>query len=379
MVRFIHTSDWQIGKVFRFLDDTTMGLLQEARLQAITRLGEHAHDCDVKNVLVAGDIYDMEELSPLSINQPLERMRTFSKVKWHLIPGNHDPHRPNGLWDRLLHRGLPDNVRAYIKREPVILQNSGMALLPAPLHYRRELDDTTAYMDHVELTDGIVRIGLAHGTVTDFGSSSGKTPNFITPDRVQSANLDYLALGDWHGQVKINERCWYSGTPETDAFDIKNGGQALHVEIEGCGATPTVESFPTGYYTWERVTEQINSSEDIDYLDNRLRGLASDLNRVLVHLKVEGAISLEDRQRFQNQITDGVSAAFCLMRIDDDHLFAKPTDRDLDQIDRGGFVRTAAEVLKRRAEDDSDVEQAIASQALQRLFIEHLKLQAEQR
>ena len=38
-VKLIHTSDWQIGKVFRFLDNAAMGLLQEARLRAITRLG----------------------------------------------------------------------------------------------------------------------------------------------------------------------------------------------------------------------------------------------------------------------------------------------------------------------------------------------------
>ncbi|MXW04398.1 MAG: DNA repair exonuclease [Gemmatimonadetes bacterium] len=378
MVRFIHTSDWQIGKVFRFLDDTTMGLLQEARLQAINRIGEQAHNCEVEDVLVAGDIYDMEELTPQSVNRPLERMRTFSNVVWHLIPGNHDPHRPNGLWDRLLHRGLPDNVRVYIKREPVILKDNDLALLPAPLHYRHELDDITAYMDHVELADGVVRIGLAHGTVTDFGSSSGRAPNFITPDRIRSADLDYLALGDWHGQLKINERCWYSGTPEVDAFHTENGGQALLVKIEGRGATPVVEPFPTGYYTWERVTEQINCGEDIDYLETRLRGLAEALDRVLIHLEIEGAVSLEDRQRFQNQITDGVTAAFCYMRIDDDHLYSKPTERDLDQIDRGGFVRAAAEELKQRAEDDSDEEQAIAAQALHRLFIEHMKLQAGQ-
>ena len=41
-VKFIHTSDWQIGKVFRFVDDATMGLLQEARLRAISRLDELA-------------------------------------------------------------------------------------------------------------------------------------------------------------------------------------------------------------------------------------------------------------------------------------------------------------------------------------------------
>ena len=34
--KFIHTSDWQIGKIFRFVDSATMGLLQNARLRAIS-------------------------------------------------------------------------------------------------------------------------------------------------------------------------------------------------------------------------------------------------------------------------------------------------------------------------------------------------------
>ena len=85
-LRLIHTSDWQIGKVFRFVDNATMGLLQEARLWAITRLGELARGKDVRHILVAGDVYDMEALSPRSLNQPLERMRNFAGVHWHLMP-----------------------------------------------------------------------------------------------------------------------------------------------------------------------------------------------------------------------------------------------------------------------------------------------------
>ena len=70
-LRLIHTSDWQIGKVFRFVDNATMGLLQEARLRAITCLGELAGQHDARYILVAGDVYDMEALSPRSLNQPL--------------------------------------------------------------------------------------------------------------------------------------------------------------------------------------------------------------------------------------------------------------------------------------------------------------------
>lgn len=378
-IRLIHTSDWQIGKVFRFVDNPTMGLLQEARLQAITRLGEYARTHDVRHVLVAGDVYDMEALSPRSLNQPIERMRNLGAVHWHLLPGNHDPHRPNGLWDQLLRRDLPANVHIHAVPEPAIFEEESLALLPAPLHHRRALGDPTAYMDDVELPGQFVRVGLAHGTVTGFGSDDKDVPNYIDPDRPSRARLSYLALGDWHGQKKINERCWYSGTPETDGFAVMGGGQALLVEIEGPDAPPAVTSLPTGHYGWITMSEQINSRADIDFLIEKLRTVSDHLDRTLIHLVVEGALSLQDRQYFEEQIVDGVSAAFCFMRVDDSRLFPRPTLEGLDRIDRGGFVRTAAEELKRKSEDSGSSERDIATEALLRLYIEHLKLQAGQR
>lgn len=377
--RLIHSSDWQIGKVFRFLDNASMGLLQDARLQAISRLGELAGAHGAQHVLVAGDVYDMEALSPRSINQPIERMRAFPAVHWHLLPGNHDPHRPNGLWDQLLHRGLPENVHVHTRPEPFALEADGAVLLPAPLQHRRAIGDPTAYMDEASLPGGVIRIGFAHGTITGFGSDDRDVPNYIAPDRADKARLCYLALGDWHGQKKINDRCWYSGTPESDAFDVTDGGQALVVEIEGPGASPTVTPAATGHYNWISLSQQLNTREDIDFLAEKLRSIAEDLNRVLVHLAVEGALSLQDRRYFEDQVVEGVSAALCFLRVDDRRLFPHPTAEDLDQIDRGGFVRAAAEELKRQSEEGGDAEREIAAEALQRLYIEHMKLQAGQK
>ena len=352
-----------------------MGLLQEARLSAITRLGELAVEHGAGHVLVVGDVYDMEALSPRSLNQPLERMRKFEKVTWHLMPGNHDPHRPHGLWDQLMRRGVPDNVVVHLSSETKIFANDGFAVLPAPLQYRRTLRDPTAYMDEAETPDGIIRIGLAHGTVTGFGSDDKDIPNYINPDRPNSAGLAYLALGDWHGQKKINDKVWYSGTHETDAFDVDGGGQALLVEFESADAAPTVTSVETGHYRWMTFREQINSREDVDSLVTALRDSGDDLNRILVRLLVEGAVSLQARQYFEEQIVEQVSAAFCYLRVDDMRLFPSPSEEDLDQIDRGGFVRVAADALKRKAEDVSDPEHKTAALALQRLYVEHMKLQ----
>ncbi|MCR9243311.1 MAG: metallophosphoesterase [Rhodobiaceae bacterium] len=373
-IRFLHTSDWQIGKVFRFVDDGTMGLLQEARLAAITQLGELALKHGAYHVLVAGDVYDMEALSPRSLNQPLERMRKFEKVTWHLLPGNHDPHRPHGLWDQLLRTGVPDNVIVHVAAEPRVFESDGFAVLPAPLHHRRTLQDPTTYMDKADVSEGIIRIGLAHGTVRGFGSGDSDVANFISPDRPKEAGLAYLALGDWHGQTKISDRVWYSGTHETDAFDVKGGGSALLVEIENADAAPIVTPVVTGHFSWMTCPGQINSRDDIDALSTFLRGVGDDLNRILIQLVVEGAVSLQDRHYFEDQIVERVSAALCYLRVDDARLFPSPSEEDLDQIDRGGFVRTAADVLKQKAEDMSDPEHEIAATALQRLYVEHMKL-----
>ncbi len=55
-IRLMHASDWQIGNVFRFLKNASMGLLQDARVQAITRLGELAGSHDARHILVAGGV-----------------------------------------------------------------------------------------------------------------------------------------------------------------------------------------------------------------------------------------------------------------------------------------------------------------------------------
>ncbi len=55
-LNILHISDWQIGKVFRFVYDGTMGPIHEARLSAITRLGEQAPKHVAGHVLAAGNV-----------------------------------------------------------------------------------------------------------------------------------------------------------------------------------------------------------------------------------------------------------------------------------------------------------------------------------
>ena len=242
-MRLIHSSDLQIGKVFMYFEPEVAVLLQDARQAAVRTLGDLAMKHGASTVLLAGDIYDKQQLSPQTLAKPIEGMRQFPKVTWHLMPGNHDHVRENGLWDRLSRTNLPENVQLHTSPGAVkIMDDDGtpVCLLPAPLPHIANVEDLTGYMDKEATPEGAIRIGMAHGSIQGFGSD-GEASNYVEPTRADTAGLAYLAMGHWHRQVQINDRVWYSGTPEPDLFKrppgssgtLCNGGTALVVDIAG--------------------------------------------------------------------------------------------------------------------------------------------------
>jgi len=383
-MRLIHSSDLQIGKVFTYFPPEVSALLQDARQSAVRTLGELAVQHGASAVLLAGDIYDKQQLSPQTLAKPIEGMRQFPRVTWHLMPGNHDHVRENGLWDRLLRTNLPENVKFHISPGAVkISDDDGIPvfLLPAPLAHISSVDDLSSYMDKEATPDGAIRIGMAHGSIQGFGSD-GEASNYVNPARAETAGLAYLAMGDWHRQIRMSDRVWYSGTPEPDQFKRPpdsggtrcNGGAALVVNISGARALPSVTPIEVGKYRWHQLAKTLTDDSQIDALEAEIRTLDSDLSRVVLDLNISGTLSLAGRKQFDSRILQGVGAAICGSRVQNDQLVLVPTEADLDDIDRSGFVRVAADRLKTIAEDPSNSERArIASLALRRLYIEHLK------
>jgi DNA repair exonuclease SbcCD nuclease subunit len=383
-VKFIHSSDLQIGKVFGYFEPEVASALQDARQAVVRTLGEAAVKSGATAVLISGDIYEKQQMSQQTMARAIENMRSFKNVQWHLMPGNHDHFRENGLWDRLVRMQLPSNVTLHTQPGAVPITDDGgvpVFLLPAPLRFASSVDDLTAYMDKEVTPEGAMRIGMAHGSIQGFGSE-GDASNYVAPGRADSAGLSYLAMGDWHRQMRVNDRCWYSGTPEPDQFKLPpnavtshcNGGSALLVEINGSKALPMVSPHPTGRYQWHRFEKTLTEDAQIDLLQSELRALDSDLSKLVVDLRVTGAVSLSGRKKFEEQILQSVGAALRGLRFDEADLVLNPTEQDLDEIDHAGFVRVAADRLKAMAAIMSNQGQApLAALALKRLYIEHLR------
>jgi len=364
-MRFIHSADWQIGKPFRQFGDKE-GILKLARLNAIQRIGRLAAAEGVEHVLVAGDVYDTDSPTSKTLLEPLERMRAFPKVIWHLLPGNHDPHRPEGVWDRLLKHGVPENVCPHLTAEPIVLDQAAV-LLPAPLMRKSEGADLTEWMTRAESPPGVSRIGLAHGSVVGFGTE-GEASNPIDPRRAELAGLSYLALGDWHRTMQVNASTWYAGTPEPDRAGSQESGQVLVVAVDGPGAPANVTSHVVGAYHWRTCEETLSDTSDLADLETRLRAIPH-LSATILRLRLKGALPLAGQSELDRMI-GGLSAAMFNLDVETSALAVKPTEQDLESIDFGGVLRHAADRLKAIV-DGSEVaaDKRRAEDALVHLFL----------
>ena len=348
-IRLLHTADWQLGKPFgRFAGDIG-AVLRDARFAAVGTLAELARRHQVAAVLVAGDMLDSEHLDPRHLRRMAAQMQPFTGP-WLLLPGNHDPARPGGVWDRFARSGdCPPNVHVLGLPEPFPLLAGRLQILPAPLTQKHVTGDPTAWFDTASLPAGAVKVGLAHGAVRELLQEAAESPNPIALDRAARAGLDYLALGDWHSVLQIGPATWYSGTPEPDDFTRSGTGEALLVTLDGPGAPPRVERQRIGRYLWRQQTLELGHAADADAIADQVAALLAGLaepDATVLRLGVEGALDLAGTAALEAAL-DRLEARLRHLERNLDGLVATASDTDLAAFAGEPLVAEVAEALGR--------------------------------
>ena len=340
MQRIVHTSDLHLGKRFGQMPEELRGRLTEARHSSIERLISLARSRNANAILVAGDVFDTETPSSATLRQALQAMAADPSLSWLLMPGNHDSLSAGELWNEVA-RTRPENVLLALTAEPIAL-STGLVVLPAPCTTRRPGRDLTEWMAAADTSSDAIRIGLAHGAVQSFGEDG--VTDVIAPDRAERSGLDYLALGDWHGEVRITDRTWYSGTPEPDRFKHNASGSALVVTIEGPGAVPEVMPAETGKFHWETLTLSLLPGEDAEERLTTALPAVPRRRETLLRVEADGHARLPDRTALEAALRDA-EPDFAWMEFRDSALGLEYEVDDLDVIDQAGALRQAAENL----------------------------------
>lgn len=366
-LRFIHTADWHLGKPFGKFPDDLAGELVAARLAAVDRIAEAARAIEAQGVLVAGDVFDNDNITPVDLRRGLNRLGQHGNVRWYLMPGNHDAARTGGIWDRIAAlQTLPPNVFILRDAQPVAFGDNAV-ILPAPLQSRHPAADPSRWMDSAATADGVMRIGLAHGPVQGFGSD-GDGGYLVSPERAESAGLNYLALGDWHGMKAIRANVWYAGTPEPDRYLDNDAGYVLAVTLDG-RAPAKVDPVRTATFTWTSLSETIHSAADLATVRQTIAQLAGNtgLQRGLVELTLSGHLSLADHARL-DQWRDETAGSLRHFHVKRDGLAVHADDGDLENFAESALLRDAAQHIDAMAKTGGGRNAQVAKTALIRLF-----------
>jgi DNA repair exonuclease SbcCD nuclease subunit len=359
VIKIVHTSDWQIGKLFGQFESDDAALLADARFQTVEKIAMLAHDRKADAVLVAGDVFDAQGVADKTIHRLFNAMAAYDGP-WILIPGNHDAALTESVWTRAQRlRTVPKNVHLCLTPEVLLMPDLGIAVLPAPLTQRNTYVDLTEWFDNAQTPAGLLRIGMAHGSVQGLLAEGIDSPNPIAAGRATRARLDYLAMGDWHGMRQVDARTWYSGTPETDRFRANDSAQSLWVELAGPGDEPVVTPVSTGIYRWrmEHLTLQVASDADA-----AVQAIAAFAASDVVSLTLSGHVDLQQHRRLEQAVEQARGRARSVL-ADFSGLKLLPTDDDIDALQADGYLGDVIAEL-RASQDGPDGEVARDALAL---------------
>ena len=325
-LRLLHTADWQLGKQFpRFAPDDAAAL-SAARFDAVDRLAELArlHVADL--VLVAGDVFDVQDIGDTALRRGFLSLSRFA-CPVLLLPGNHDADIVGGVFERARRLGIvPTQVHLLSDGVPMPLLDGRVLLFSAPLRRRHEANlDIKAWAKHAS-ADGVWRIGMAHGSVLGVLPEHYELNNVINPADVAAAELHYLALGDWHGAMQINPRCAYSGTPEPDRFRANQAGFAYLVELEP-GAEPKLSALATRAFTWHALELEFGAFSDAAALTPLLQFDRADVVRV----RLSGTLGAELEVGLRSTL-DALRARVRALLVEEGNLRFLPTQAELAEL-----------------------------------------------
>ncbi len=324
-MRFLHTSDWHLGRSLHRSD------LREAQAAFLDHLVETARSARVDAVLVAGDVYD-RAIPPVDAvalyEDALARLRdTGARVI--LISGNHDSARRLGVNSALIDAsGVHLRTRPAALAEPVLLADeSGEVAVYGVPYLEPALGQVTpqdaAAQDAGPVTDpsshaavlsgalGLIRadaaaraatrtVVLAHAWVA--GGRDERERAEAAQRQASASERDisvggigyvpasvfsgfsYVALGHLHGRQTLAGNMRYSGSPLPYSFSEKDHQKGSWLVDVDTGGTAAAEWVPAPVYKRLSV----------------LRGRLEDLLAARAHDGQEGdfvAVTLTDTVR----------------------------------------------------------------------------------
>ena len=398
MIRFLHTADLHLGLRLTRFDESACNRIREARFTALQQLRAKAVEHRADFILVAGDVFDDHSVSRTEVAARafaiLESSHDSCPV--FIIPGNHDPLVPGGVWDRdpWLREQPHLRVQLLRKPEPVPVPGIPATIFPCPVRQRRSMEDPTSWIEKYprRIDDRTVRIGLAHGSLNIMPLP--EDDHLIRKDAADFYGMDYLALGHWHKHSLHRssdgaERTGYSGTHEPMRFPGAGGaistgwssfsadgdaerfhddghGTALIVTIDAAGAPPRVEKIETGRLRWSAEQRDVTAQSLSELINDYSR--RENPERTILRLILSGVVEPRGHARVDELMQIVQNRYHAGSNLDANSILIEPSAEQLGEVVGAGVLQRVLERLRQDAQSRDQAVRRVAEHGLKVLF-----------
>jgi DNA repair exonuclease SbcCD nuclease subunit len=368
MIRFLHTSDWQLGMTRRVLSDEAQARYSQARFDAIRTMGRIAREKQCQFILVCGDSFESNQVDRKTVARAIEALKEVS-VPVYLLPSNHDPLNAASVYfSSTFVEKKPVHVHIIENTTPVHV-GEGFELVGAPwLSKRPNGNPIVDLLNALPPAGSIKRICVGHGII-DIFTPDKEAENVIAASKLEATlsegRVHFIALGDRHSLTKVGsgDRIWYSGTPESTDFSEDHSGFCQIVKMDGDDVT--TEEVKIGQWRFIEELVDLNTADDVDSLRKKLEDIP---NRELtvVKLNLKGSLTLFLYGVLQNYLLaakDVLAGAV----INEDDLLVIPNDSDFIDLGFSGFADATVKRLRDKI-DQGGPEGSVARDAFMLLL-----------
>src|SRR4030042_3024207 len=267
MIRFLHTSDWQLGMTRRFLSEEAQARYTQARFDAIRTMVRIAREKQCRFMLVCGDSFESNQVDRKTVARAIEALKEVS-VPVYFLPGNHDPLNAASVYrSSTFIEKKPAHVHIIENAAPVHV-GEGFELAGAPwLSKRPNGNPIVDLLNALPPAGSIKRICVGHGII-DIFTPDKEEENVIAVSKLEAAisegKVHFIALGDRHSLTKVGygDRIWYSGTPESPDFREDHSGFCQIVTMDA--AHVTTEEVKIGQWSFIEELGALNIIHDMN-------------------------------------------------------------------------------------------------------------------
>ena len=381
-MRFIHTADWHLGRLFHGQH------LTQDQAYVLEQFHTVVRESGAQAVLIAGDVYD-RAVPPTEavalLDETLARLLLEDKVQVILTAGNHDSAERLGFASRLLAaQGLFVRGQLTADLPPVVLEDAFGPVYFQPFTYAEpalvravfgcaEIQDFDAAMAHLvavglrQIPANSRRVALAHAFIAGGSETESERPlsvgGAVNVSAAHFKPFHYTALGHLHNpQTAGNENIRYSGSLlkySFDEADQKKGIYIVDLDEKGAVSVEKISMQPKrdvcrikGFFDEIRCNRQkYPESEDytlVELLDTQaILDVHGQLEKIYPNLmQVErpnlnvGGTLREERLDYRSKSEVELFGDF----------FRQMTDEMLDEKQKTLFARTVDELVASQRE-----------------------------